>query len=80
MAAKQYFIVFLIVALMALEASTTEYGCPENAHWTDDPCVRTCDDPYLTNTACVGALIQTCHCNDGLVFNADRKCVPISDC
>ncbi|XP_004924403.1 fungal protease inhibitor F-like [Bombyx mori] len=80
MAAKQYFIVFLIVALMTLGASTADDGCPENAHWTDDPCAKTCDDPYLTNTVCIAALIPTCHCNSGLVFNAERKCVPISDC
>ncbi|NP_001266345.1 fungal protease inhibitor F-like isoform X1 [Bombyx mori] len=82
MAAKHYFIMFLIVSLMALTVSKSwfENPCPENAHLTMDPCAPTCADPELKHTSCVTAFIATCHCDDGFLFNKSGNCVPVAEC
>ncbi|XP_004924401.2 fungal protease inhibitor F-like isoform X1 [Bombyx mori] len=82
MAAKHYFIMFLLVSLMALAASKSlfEKSCPENAHTTLNPCVPTCADPELKHTSCVTAFIATCHCDSGYLFNSEGKCVPVAEC
>ncbi|XP_004924398.1 serine protease inhibitor swm-1 [Bombyx mori] len=82
MAAKHYFTMLLLVSLMALIASNSSFekDCPENSHLTMDPCAPTCEDPDLTHTSCVAALLPTCHCDDGFLFDKSGKCVPVDEC
>ncbi|XP_028029209.1 fungal protease inhibitor F [Bombyx mandarina] len=59
--------------------SDTALQCPKNSEVRNNPCPRTCNDPYGQNS-CITVIRETCHCKGELVFDSDSICVPISQC